>query len=254
MQREEFERQLWLDYIHTHPDLGGLGLLPLDAKPDYLALLTLNHGPFSTARLTRTLKRMGYACATQYALADKGLLIHLLGAPNSSWLVLVELQPAALRTTPRNALIELVEESHPRDCKGHNLLCRGRPWPMPSWQLYQQLLAEHPLAAWLAAMGPRLHHAGFNCQTLGEPIAALNEAFERKGMQCTKDQENGLFPVSSMLEHRFYHALPQKMVFRQGDEHRLCLGGLALAQKIPGQGASTLCEALLPAHTRCEMA
>ena len=107
---------------------------------------------------------------------------------------------SALCTTPRNALLELIEQSHPQDCKGHNLLCRGRPWPMPSWALYQQLEAEHPLAAWLAAMGPRVHHAGFDCQALGEPITALDKALGRAGMQCSTNRQNGIFPVSSSLD------------------------------------------------------
>ncbi|MFG6666523.1 DUF1338 domain-containing protein [Halomonas sp. HNIBRBA4712] len=254
MHREEFERQLWLDYIHTHPDLGGLGIWPLDVKADYLTLLTLNHGPFSAQKLTQTLHRMGYVSATQYALADKGLIIHLLGAPQSSWLILVELQLGALCTTPRDALLALIEQSHPQDCKGHNLLCRGRPWPMPSWALYQQLEAEHPLAAWLAAMGPRLHHAGFSCQSLGEPMAALDKALESAGMQCACNHQNGVFPVSSALEHHFYPAMPQKVVFSQGDEHRLCFGGLALAQKVLNDTGATIGEELLPPHTKCEMA
>ncbi|WP_447556510.1 DUF1338 domain-containing protein [Vreelandella sp. EE22] len=254
MQREEFEQQLWLDYIHTHPELGGLDIWPLDIKAEYLTLLTLNHGSFSAAKLTHKLHRMGYASTTQYALPDKGLIIHQLAADNSSGLILVELQLNALCTSPRHALLELIERSHPQDCKGHNLLCRGRPWPMPSWALYQQLEAEHPLAAWLAVMGPRVHHAGFNCQSLGESLTVLDSALENIGLHCAKNQYNGIFPVSSALEHRFYPAMPQKMAFDQGDEHRLCLGGLALAQKAFESTSLTLCEDLLPPHTRCQVA
>ncbi|WP_447896108.1 DUF1338 domain-containing protein [Vreelandella sp. GE22] len=254
MQREEFEQQLWLDYIHTHPDLGGLGIWPANVKAEYLTLLTLNHGPFSAARLADKLHRMGYVCATQYALADKGLIIHLLGAPQSSWLILAELQLGALCTSPRQALLKLIEQSHPQDCKGHNLLCRGRPWPMPSWALYQALEQEHPVAAWLAVMGPRLHHAGFNCQVLGEPLATLDQALENAGWACSSDRQNGIFPVSNSLDHRFYPAMPQKVAFSQGDEHRLCFGGLALAQKGVNSASTTLGEELLPPHTRCQMA
>lgn len=47
MQREEFLQQLWLDYIHQHPDVGMLRLWPTDAPAEYLTLLTLNQPPFA---------------------------------------------------------------------------------------------------------------------------------------------------------------------------------------------------------------
>ena len=67
-------------------------------------------------------------------------------------------------------------------------------------------------------------------------------------------QQNGVFSVSNLLEHRFYPAMPQKMVFNDGDEHRLCLGGLALIQKQVSDDHERVAEILLPFHTRCEMA
>lgn len=253
MQREEFEQQLWLDYIHTHPELGGLALWH-GTRADYLTLVTLDIGPFSAVELTRKLHRMGYSPSAQYAMADKGLMIHLLRADDSSTLVLVELKLGTLCRAPREALKALVDQCHPQDCRGHNLLCRGRPWPMPSWSLYCTLEEEHPLAAWLSVMGPRVHHAGFDCRTLGEPIGVLDQALEGAGMPGHRHRYNGVFSVSKALEHRFYPAMPQRVAFSHGDQHRLCLGGLALAE--PGGAASTmaLCDELLPAHARCEMA
>lgn len=101
MQREEFVQQLWLDYIHTHPDLGGLRLWPLSTSAEYLTLVTLNHGPFAASELNASLAHMGYRSVGHYAMADKGLLVHLL-APNdnSSWLVLAELQLGTLSKAP----------------------------------------------------------------------------------------------------------------------------------------------------------
>ncbi|WP_249975608.1 DUF1338 domain-containing protein [Vreelandella olivaria] len=255
MQREEFIQQLWLDYIHTHPDLGALRLWPLNTSAEYLTLVTLNHGPFSASALEAKLAHMGYRSVGHYAMADKGLLIHLLSPGDSgSWLVLAELQLGTLSKSPRKALTGLVMQSHPADCKGQNLLCRGRPWPMPSWTLYQQLQTAHPLASWLAVMGPRLHHAGFDCATLGESLETLNTRLETAGMASLKGQQNGVFAVSTLLDHRFYPAIPQKIAFSDGDEHRLCLGGLALAQKHVGDDHERIAEILLPFHTRCEMA
>lgn len=255
MQRQEFIQQLWLDYIHTHPDLGALRLWPFNASAEYLTLVTLNHGPFTAHTLGAKLAHLGYRDVGHYAMADKGLLVHLFApGDNGSWLVLAELQMGTLPKLPREALTKLVMQSHPADCKGQNLLCRGRPWPMPSWELYQLLATAHPLAAWLAVMGPRLHHAGFDCSSLGEALESIGNQLETAGMTSLPEQENGVFTVSPLLEHRFYLAMPQKTAFSDGDEHRLCLGGLALTQKHVGNDHERIAEILLPFHTRCEMA
>lgn len=255
MQRQEFAQQLWLDYVHTHPDIGALRLWPISIAAEYLTLVTLNYGAFAANPLSSKLVHMGYRPMGHYAMADKGLLIHLLApSDSSSWLVLAELQIGTLSKAPRRAIEGLVQQSHPQDCKGHNLLCRGRPWPMPSWALYQQLLQANPLAAWLSVMGPRLHHAGFDCNTLGEPLPVLNERITEVGMPSLQGQQNGVFSVSSLIEHCFYPTSAQKLVFADGDEHRLCCGGLALVQKRVSDTHERVAEILLPYHTRCEMA
>ncbi|RBI69255.1 DUF1338 domain-containing protein [Vreelandella sulfidaeris] len=255
MQRQEFVQQLWLDYVHTHPDIGALRLWPLSTAAEYLTLVTLNYGPFSATALNGNLAHMGYRSMGHYAMADKGLLVHLLApSDGSSWLVLAELQIGTLSKAPREAIEGLVQQSHPQDCKGHNLLCRGRPWPMPSWALYQQLQHAHPLAAWLAVMGPRLHHVGYDCGQLGDCLADLDHRLEEVGMPCLQGHQNGVFTVSSLLDHRFYPSTPQKTVFADGDEHRLCFGGLALVQKQFEDNQERIAEVLLPQHTRCEMA
>ncbi|WP_235042238.1 DUF1338 domain-containing protein [Vreelandella profundi] len=255
MQRHEFVQQLWLDYVHTHSDIGALRLWPQSTTADYLTLVTLNHGPFAATALTGSLARMGYRSVGRYAMADKGLLISLLApSDGGSWLILAELQMGTLSKAPREAIEALVQQSHPQDCKGHNLLCRGRPWPMPSWALYQQLLTAHPLAAWLAVMGPRLHHAGFDCTQLGEPLIALDQKLHELGMPGLNEHQNGVFAISPQLHHRFYPTTSQKVVFGEGDEHRVCLGGLSLVQKHAESTDGRIAEVLLPDHTRCEMA
>lgn len=105
MQRQEFVQQLWLDYVHTHPDIGALRLWPLSTAAEYLTLVTLNYGPFAAAALTGNLAHMGYRVMGHYAMADKGLLVQLLApSDGSSWLVLAELQIGTLSKAPRKPL------------------------------------------------------------------------------------------------------------------------------------------------------
>lgn len=254
MQREEFLQQLWLDYIHLHPELGAMHLWPTTNSAEYLVLLTLNHGPFSTEALQPSLSRFGYRRVARHALADRGLLIMLLAPPDDeAWLVLTEFQPGTLTREPRLQLEELIEQTHPQDTRGQNLLCRGRPWPMPDWDTYQCLQQAHPLAAWLSVMGPRLHHAGFDCERLGTDLNALDRDMQQAGMIGCADRQRGIFPISPMLNYRYYPTCSRRLPFAAGDEHRIAMGGLALVQKcLPGNHERTI-ELLLPPHTRCEI-
>lgn len=255
MQRQEFLQQLWLDYIHRHPELGALRLWPLDSTPEYLALLTLNRGCFGADRLVHDLQRFGYRRVERYAMADRGLLASLLAPPDDgAWLVLGELQLGTLTRVPRERLEALIDQAHPQDCRGQDLFCRGRPWPMPDWGSFQLLERAHPLAAWLAVMGPRLHHVGFDCARLGSDLASLDRRLQQAGFDGDGDRHHGALPISTLLDYRYYPTCPQRLPFAGGDEHRVSLGGLALVQKsLPGN-PERAAELLLPRHTRCQIA
>jgi hypothetical protein len=254
MQREEFLQQLWLDYIHHHPDVGMLRLWPTDAPVEYLTLLTVNQAPFAAQDLLPTLGHLGYRPVHRYAMADRGLLVSLLAPPDDgTWLVLAELQLGTLSREPRERLAELVSRTHPQDTRGKNLLCRGRPWAMPSWADYGMLHEAHPLAGWIAVMGPSMHHAGFDCERLGNSFEMLDDALSATGLAGSEDRHHSVFPVSPLLQYRFYPTCSRRLAFAEGDEHRICLGGLALIQKRLSSDHERAVELLLPHHTRCEI-
>lgn len=254
MQREEFVQQLWLDYIHQHPDVGGLRLWPVEAPAEYLAILTLNHGPWAMEALLPTLVRYGYRPHQRYAMADRGLLATLFTAPDDgAWLLLAELQLGTLSRQPRERLQQLVGSADPREARSQALLCHGRPWPMPDWDTYLALQQAHPLAGWLSVMGPRMHHAGFDCQRLGHDIVTLDGQLRQAGLAGSSDRHHGLFPVSPLLDYRFYATISRRLAFAEGDEHRVGLGGLALVQKQVSANQERAAELLLPHHTRCEL-
>lgn len=254
MQRKEFVQQLWLDYVHQHPEVGALRLWPLDAPVEYLALVTLNHGPWHMDALLPSLLHLGYRPRHRHAMADRGLLATLLSPPDDGpWLVLGELQLGTLSREPRQRLESLVALAPEADRRGQNLLCRGRPWPMPDWDTFQSLSAAHPLAGLLAVNGPRLHHAGFDCQRLGESLSHYDRRLTESGFVGSSDRQHGLFPVSGLLDYRFYPACSQRLPFADGDEHRFESGGLALVQKAVSANQERAVELLLPHHTRCEI-
>lgn len=255
MQRQEFLQQLWLDYIHRHPDLGTLRVWPLDSTPEYLVILTLNHRNFSIDSLLPTLAHFGYRRIERYAMADRGLLISLMAPPDDgAWLILGELQLGTLTREPRHYLESLIAKTPKADCRGQDRLCRGRPWPMPDWSHFQLLRQTHPIAAWLSVMGPRLHHVGFDCQRLGSDLDTLDHDMQQVGFTGNTDRHHGVFPVSPLLNYRFYPTNSQRLIFENGDEHREVLGGIALVQKCLSSHQERAAELLLPLHTRCEIA
>ena len=254
MQREELIQQLWLDYVHQHPDISGLRLWPVDAPIEYMALLTLNHGDYAMDRLLPILALLGYRRVHRHAMADRGLLISLLAPPdNSAWLLLAELQLGTLSRQPRDTLKTLVSQVEPAAPQDQHLLCHGRPWPMPDWSTYQALHLAHPLAAWLAVMGPRLHHVGFDCARLGCEIEVLDQQLDQAGLDGHRNRHQAVFPVSPLLDFRFYATRSRRIAFARGDEHRIELGGLALVQKQVSANQERTSELLLPHHTRCEV-
>ncbi|RAW08837.1 DUF1338 domain-containing protein [Halomonas elongata] len=252
MQREAFIQQLWLDYIHHQPDIGGLRLWSVTARAEYLTLLTLNHGPWAMDALLPLLAQCGYQPRHRYAMADRGLLVTLLATDDhdAPWLVLAELQLGTLQRRPRDRLRRLVDSA---DTSPASLPCGGRPWPMPSWDDYRTLAEAHPLAGWLAVMGTRVHHAGFDCGHLGDDIGHLDERLHQAGFAGDADRHRGVFPISPLLDYRFYATHSQRLPFADGDLHRVPLGGLALVQKQVSANQERCVELLLPHHTRCEL-
>lgn len=254
MQREEFVQQLWLDFIHQHPEIGGLRLWPVDAPVEYLALVTLNHGDYGMDALLPTLAHFGYRIRHRHAMADRGLLVTLLSPPEpGAWLVLGELQLGTLARRPRALLEKLVTQAPREARRGQNLLCRGRPWPMPDWATFQALQQAHPLAALLAVNGPRMHHVGYDCQRLATSLDELDGRLRQAGLDGSPDRQRGIFPVSPLLDYRYYPTCSRRLAFAEGDEHRIELGGLALLQKSVSANQERAVELLLPHHTRCEL-
>ncbi|GAB3335886.1 hypothetical protein ACFO0E_07045 [Chromohalobacter beijerinckii] len=74
MQRDEFLQQLWLDYIHCHPDTGALSLWALENRAEYCVLVTLNRPPYQAQRLLPALYHFGYRRVEHHAMADRGIL------------------------------------------------------------------------------------------------------------------------------------------------------------------------------------
>ncbi|GHC27147.1 DUF1338 family protein [Aidingimonas halophila] len=255
MQRQEFLQQLWLDYIHRHPDIGALRLWPLDSIPEYFVILTLNHRQFSIENLMPTLGHFGYRRVERYAMADRGLLISLMAPPDhGAWLILCELQLGTLTRDPRHYLETLIAQAPASHFRGQDRLCHGRPWPMPDRESYRKLQTAHPMAAWLAVTGPRLHHTGFDCERLGSDLPHLDQQMQQAGYIGHPDRHHGVFPISPLLNYRYYPSSPQRLIFSGGDEHRESLGGIALVQKCLPSHQERAAELLLPLHTRCEIA
>ena len=128
---------------------------------------------------------------------------------------------------------------------------------MPDWRGLERLLEANPLAAWLSVMGPRLHHVGFNAEELGETLEAVCEGMLAYGMAPQTGRHHAVLPINPKLQYHYYPAHAQRMVFADGDEHMVVLGGIALLATAPvttqQEGKQRPAEQLLPEHTLCQL-
>ncbi|WP_417329013.1 DUF1338 domain-containing protein [Halomonas cupida] len=249
-EQQTISQQLWLDFIHQHPEIGALRLWPVDTPLEYLVLATISQSPWSMAATLSRLAERGYRPTRHYALADRGLLVTLLaGDIHSPRLIVIELQTTRLSSPARAALQQLTsgESSGSRTELG---ACR--PWPMPDWATYQLLRNEHPLAGWLAAMGPRVHHVGYDCTQIGKSLAQLDSEMQEHGFMPASEVDE-MLPVSPLIEHRYYPNCSRRLAFADGDEHRITAGAIQLVRQAPGAGRERTADVLLPPYAWCEM-
>ncbi|GED22427.1 DUF1338 domain-containing protein [Halomonas halmophila] len=252
MQRDTLVQALWLDHANRQPDIAELKIWPETIRAEYLTLLTLSQGPWSAKAMMPRLAEHGYRPRYRYAMPERGLLLTLLATdmPHDTWLVLAEFQVATLARRPRDLMQRLVDRAAP----GHGSLpIGGRPWPMPAWDEYRLLEQADPLAGWLAIMGTRVHHTGFDCHQLEGSLEAFDRELARLGYVGNADRRHGVFPVSPLLDYRFYQGRPQRLFFAGGDRHDVPLGGLALIQQRVNTNQERGVELLLPQHALCEL-
>ncbi len=254
MQREEFIQQLWLDFIHQYPEIGGLRLWPLDAPVEYLALLTLNHRHHGMDALLPALERFGYRIRHRHAMADRGLLVNLLAPPGDGpWLAVAELQMGTLARRPggcsrswstRHPRLPIVA---PTACAG------GGPGRCPTGKTTRPCIRLIPWPPCSPSTGHACTMSATTCQHLEASLDDLHRGMEEAGFAGTADRHHGLFPISPLVDYRFYPSGSRRLPFAEGDEHRVETGGIALVQKSVSAHQERVVELLLPHHTRCEL-
>ncbi|MCW4151819.1 DUF1338 domain-containing protein [Halomonas sp. 18H] len=252
MQGGTLIQALWRDYTDRQPDISALDLWSSATMAEYLTLLTPSLGPWSAKSLIPGLAEHGYTPRQRYAMPERGLLLTLLATdmPRQTWLVLAEFQVATLSRQPRDLLQRLIDSA---DGRPETLPVGGRPWSMPTWEDYQALHQADPLAAWLAVMGTRVHHPGFDCDRLDTSMKTLDNQLDQRGYTGHTDRLQGVFPVSPLLDYRFYPGHPQRLCFAHGERREVSLGGLALIQRRVTANRERSVELLLPHHALCEL-
>lgn len=174
MNTTEFFQQLWADYTTLTPQAASIHELFCDdnytPRNDHVAFRTFNISPINLLALEVHLLRMGYRRYEAYQFEEKKLeawsYSHVSGqAPR---VFLSQLQVEKLSKPAQDIIQGLVKQVEPAQVGEPQVFWSGRLWSPPSWETYNQLLAESEYAAWLSIFGLRANHFTISINHLPE--------------------------------------------------------------------------------------
>lgn len=164
MTNQEFFAQLWDDYVamtpqaqHIHDAFLADGETIIN---DHVAFRTFDRGPIRLEALEPHLLAMGYTRFAPYEFEAKKLRAfgYLPPSDDQPRVFLSELKCDELSAQAQASIDALIAQIDPQQVTSPEVLWAGRLWEAPSFETYQQLMAESEYAAWLSIIGLRANH------------------------------------------------------------------------------------------------
>lgn len=163
MKAEEFFSGLWDQYIEIAPTAAVIRSLTEAnfgvIENDHVAFRTFDLSPIALVNLEQAFLEWGYVRDRAYEFPDKHLKAFGYIPPRQGLplVFLSEFETAILPETERRWVAQAVSEL-PRTTSPAELLLSGRPWELPSWEIYSSLEKLSPYAAWLSVWGLCANH------------------------------------------------------------------------------------------------
>lgn len=160
----EFYQSLWHDYLLIAPQVEKVHQLFATTDGvvvnDHVAFRTFAHTPVSLDKLETVILSLGYERQDSYQFKEKKLRAHSYIHPDNQVpkVFCSELLTEQLSEASQAIIARYTDQISEATALTPELFWSGRHWNAPTWDEYQQVLAESEYGAWLLALGLRANH------------------------------------------------------------------------------------------------
>lgn len=160
----EFYQSLWHDYILIAPKAEKIHQLFTATDGlvinDHVAFRTFANTPVSLEKLESVIFSLGYERQDSYQFKEKKLSAHsyIHADSHTPKIFCSELLTDQLSEASQAIIARYTDQISEATELSPELFWSGRHWQAPSWDDYQQVLAESEYGAWLLALGLRVNH------------------------------------------------------------------------------------------------
>ncbi|NQZ56444.1 MAG: DUF1338 domain-containing protein [Lentisphaeraceae bacterium] len=211
MTLDDLFEKLWQEYstVNTqaktiHSILKGRGERIVN---DHIALRTFASDKVGIAVLSKAFVDFGYEVKGHYEFKQKKLRALHFEKNGYPRVFISELKLEEFDADFQARINTLIDCLSVEKCKSQNFSCSGRPWPMISYKLYEELREKSEYAAWLAVFGFVVNHFTISVNSLKTfpALTSLNTFLKNEGFVLSsaggeiKGGETELLAQSSTL-------------------------------------------------------
>ncbi len=244
MSWEPFFEALWQNYLAVTPQAAtihrALAEQGESVVNDHVALRTFDMPPISLEALEPGLLRLGYRRFAPYAFPARKLRAfgYLHDDPGAPRVFLSELLTGGFSTKLQHFVRRCCAAIDPDDAGRVEIFLAGRPWPMPAWQEYRDLLAESDYAAWLSVLGLCANHFTISVNALRRfrTVPGIVDFVESLGFPINEEGGRIKGGPGVLLEQASTYADRAGMVFAGGDRHEVPTCYYEFARRYPDAG------------------
>lgn len=189
---EDIVKRLWDDYITQNLEVKKVYDLFLEAEGrvvnDHIALRTFDDSRINIDVLSEVFIKAGYRKMDDYNFEDKHLnASHFehTGDPEAPLVFISELRLADFSVEFQALVSKILGQIDPLRLLSDELIFDTEIFGLPSWDVYQQLLAESEYAGWLYINGFRANHftVSINANKTLDTLEKANRFLKEQGFR-----------------------------------------------------------------------
>ena len=226
MDPKTFFSRLWSKYTNMAPSVQRIHDAfedeDGDIVNDHVAFRTFNTPALNIDKLTQHFYTLGYVKDSSYQFPEKKLDAIAFLDPDGDLprIFISEIRVEELSEATQAIIRKYISPVNNDLANDITCLWSGRPWAMPSWEDYQNVLAESEYAAWLLVHGLCANHFTISVNHLRNPeLELVNLQLDALG--CKVNQAGGAIKGSpdDLLEQSSTMADEIYLQFACGTEH-----------------------------------